>query len=259
MRKLNAKEIKGQLLDLLINVDKIFSRHSLNYSLAYGSLIGAARHKGFIPWDDDLDIVMPYEDYLKMLKLPELNKKGNRYTVHYSENERINNEQYNYPFAKIEDNYTKCEFKFTNDVGGAFLDIFPMTPIPETGQTEYFKQLLTLHDKLVFTYSNSTNPLKNFIHTLSRPLHCKYRDELINKAFEFTNSNSGLLVDATWSVKKVPVPKNWFENYTRLSFEGHDFKVISNYKEWLEKIYGDWEQLPPVEDQVAHHYFDLYI
>lgn len=259
MKKLSSKEIKDQLLNLLINADNIFNTYNLNYSLAYGSLIGAARHKGFIPWDDDVDIVMPYQDYLKMLELPELNQEGNRYTIHFSKNEKMNGEHYNYPFAKIEDNYTKCEFKFANDTGGAFLDIFPMTPVPEANQTEYFKQLLILHDKLVFTYSNSTNPLKNFIHVLSRPLHSRYRNKLVHKAFEFTDSNSGLLVDATWSVKKVPVPQSWFETYTTLPFEGHNFKVISNYSKWLNMIYGNWKQLPPIDEQIPHHYFDLYM
>lgn len=257
MRKLNLKEKQNCLLEILIYTDKVFRENNLNYSLAYGTLIGAARHQGFIPWDDDLDIVMPYDDYLKMLQLPELNNLSNRYTLHYAQNDK----NYGYPFAKIEDNNTVCRFRKTTDQGGAFLDIFPMTLLPDNNVTLYSKKMAKFHRKLAFINSKSLNPLKNIIHYLCRPFRGFYRDRMIDYAFKYQGeSTSNLVTDSTWSNDRLnqAVPKTWFNDYIELQFESHKFKVISNYKKWLNIIYGDWEKLPPKNDRVGHHEFELY-
>lgn len=259
MKKLNLKETQNQLLKILIYSDSIFKKYNLKYSLAYGSLIGAARHKGFIPWDDDLDIVMPVQDYLKMLDLNVLKDSDNRYTMLYPGNVK---KRYNYPFAKIEDSKTKCVFKKSNDKGGVFLDIFPITPVPMKNTWEYLRKLNRLHDRLSFTYSRSENPLKNVVHCLSSPFYKYYRDELEKLSLKYSNLNNyEYLVDSMWGTKKEErlIPKDWFNNYAQLEFEGHKFNVISNYDKWLKLVYGDWRSFPPKEQRVAHHDFDLYI
>lgn len=258
MKELNLKEKQACLLEILVFVDKLFRKNNLNYSLAYGTLIGAARHKGFIPWDDDLDIVMPYNDYIKMLNLPELNNLNKRYTLHY----RKSDKDYGYPFAKIEDTNTICYFKKTTDKGGAFLDIFPMTLLPDKGALAYSAKMDKLHKKLAFIDSKSLNPLKNSIHYLSHPFRRYYRDKMIDYAFKYQKySDSGLVTDSTWSNDRVgqAVPKEWFDDYTDLEFELHKFKAISNYKSWLKIIYGDWEKLPPKNERIGHHEFELYL
>lgn len=258
MRKLDLKETQGCLFQILVYVDKVLKKYNLNYSLAYGTLIGAARHKGFIPWDDDLDIVMPYSDYLKMLKIPEFNDTGNRYTLHYEQTES----NYGYPFAKIEDNTTICKFKKTLDKGGAFLDIFPMTPLPGKDNKIYAKRMEVLHNRLAFINSKSDNSLKNVVHYIVSPLRKYYRNKMENEAFKYnTVKEAKFLTDSTWGDDRLgqAVPKEWFENYTNLEFESTKFKVISEYNSWLEIIYGNWKKLPPKEERVGHHEFDLYI
>lgn len=258
MEKVNSiKDRQKILLDILIYADKVLTDNNIDYSLAYGSLIGAARHNGFIPWDDDLDIVVPYTDYLKLLSLPELNNHKNQYSIHYAKNDK----NYAYPFAKLEDNKTKCYFYHTLDTSGAFLDIFPMTPFPIKNSFNYSKKLAKYHNRLAFSDSKSDNILKNVIHKLSRPLYKVYRDKMINEVFKYCNlTNYKYLIDGTWSDNREReyVPKDWFDTYDRLEFENHEFKVISHYKEWLNLIYGNWKQLPPKEERVGHHYFDLY-
>lgn len=256
MKKLDLKETQDCLFQILKYVDEVLEGNNLNYSLAYGTLIGAARHKGFIPWDDDLDIVMPYDDYLKMLKIPELNDRNNRYTLHYGKTER----GYGYPFAKIEDNTTICKFKKTTDSGGAFLDIFPMTPLPQKNNKLYARKMGILHNKLAFLNSKSDNLLKNTVRSIASPLRGYYRDKMEKEAFKYNNEESELLTESMWSNDRLgqAVPKEWFKNYTKLEFESSRFKVISKYSNWLKIIYGNWEKLPSKEERVGHHEFVLY-
>lgn len=259
MRKLELRETQKTLLNILIYTDSILKKHNLRYSLAYGSLIGAARHKGFIPWDDDLDIVMPVQDYLKMLKLGELNDSSNRYSLYYPENA---SRRYNYPFAKIEDNKTKCHFYKSNDRGGAFLDIFPLTPLPSNDSQNYLRKLSELHDRLAFTYSRTDDPIKNLFHILSSPLYKYYRNNLEDLSLKYSNLQSyNYLIDSMWGMKKEErlLPKDWFTSYTQLEFENQRFDVISNYDKWLKMVYGDWSTLPPKKERIAHHDYELYI
>lgn len=256
MHQCSLEEIQDCLLGILRYVDSLFIKYNINYSLAYGTLIGAARHGGFIPWDDDLDIVMSYKNYVKMLQIPELNNLNNRYTLHT----RRNYKNYGYPFAKIEDNETKCVFFNTTDKGGAFMDVFPMTHLPVRNRAKYENKLKHIHDKLAFTNSVSQNSLKNLVHILTRPLRAHYRDLLIKEALEPEYENSGWLTDSTWSDHRLSqaVPESWFSDYTYLDFEDQKFKVISHYDEWLKEIYGNWRELPPKEKRIPHHNFYLY-
>ena len=75
MKEISIQAYKGIVLDILVRIDKICREHNLTYMLMYGTLIGAIRHKGFIPWDDDIDIVMPREDYYTLMELINKNKK----------------------------------------------------------------------------------------------------------------------------------------------------------------------------------------
>lgn len=263
MEKKNLKETQLCLFDLLKYTCRVLEKNKLNYSLAYGTLIGAARHHGFIPWDDDIDIVMPYDDYLKMLQLPELNVSGAKYTVHWAGNTKLNfNEKYDFPFAKVENNRTKCVFQKSDENGGAFLDIFPLTPLPIEGQEEYAKKITKLQLGLERLIIYKENPAKEFIRKCINPIYKVYRDKLIMESFRFTKTrqNFDKLTDTWWGkdVLTQAVPKEWFNNYAKLEFEGEEFNVISNYKKWLELGYGNWEKLPPKSERVQHHYFDLY-
>lgn len=124
MKKLNDKETKQKLLNILEYFDFLCSENNLNYSLYGGTLLGAVRHKGFIPWDDDIDVAMPLKDYEKFLSLSEI--KAGKYRLHDRNSEENNHENYYYPFAKLEDEDTIINFFKNRDKGGAFIDIFPI-------------------------------------------------------------------------------------------------------------------------------------
>ena len=255
MKRLNSDQVKHRLLNMLVYIDSVLKKHNLKYSLAYGTLIGAARHKGFIPWDDDVDIVMPFDDYLQMLHLPEFKDK---YVIYYPGK---NQHRYNYPFAKVEDTGTKCYFKNTNDNGGLFIDIFPMTPLPKHRQKLYTEELQYLAHGVVFTFWRSPTSKLNFLHVLASPLYKYYRDKLKNLSFKYINCDYNLLIDSTWGSNRLAqaLPKEWFNNYVELEFEGYKFNAISNYQKWLSIVYGNWRQLPDKDKQIAHHNFSAYL
>lgn len=262
MKKLNLRETQLCLLNILKYTKKTLEKNDLNYSLAYGTLIGAARHKGFIPWDEDLDIIMPYNDYLKMLQLPEFNNPNFKYTVHYAGNTRLNNEKkYDFPFAKIEDNTTQCIFKMSDEGGGAFLDIFPLTPVPLVGSDKYARKMKSLERWLQYTLIYHDDALKSIAQKIINPLYRPIRNRIIKEAFKFVHEdNYKELTNATWGFGNFneTIPREWMNNYTTLEFEGEKFRALYNYDEWLTNIYGDWRKLPPMKDRVGHHFFDLY-
>ena len=136
MKELTIDEYKKVLLDVLIQVDKICEEHQLKYAIAYGTLLGAVRHHGYIPWDDDVDIIMPRDDYDKLAHI--LN----------TENRAINfirieeNKDTCFPFGKIcAKNTTIKETNLLPIKGyGAYIDVFPMCRLPITGRWLDYKK-----------------------------------------------------------------------------------------------------------------------
>ena len=127
MKNLTSKEIQQIGLSILKKFADYCEEHGLHYSLAYGTLLGAARHEGFIPWDDDVDVLMGREDYDKMIE-------------YYNKGERIDglsllypNETSDYltPFAKLCDDRTVAKEKSTKNKHGVWIDIFPVDKVPE--------------------------------------------------------------------------------------------------------------------------------
>ena len=134
MKKLNLYDIKTLELDLLINFDKFCKENNLIYFIAYGTLLGAIRHGGFIPWDDDIDIQMPRTDYEKFLTLRD------KYESSFYGNviKTLGDKGYPFPFTKIENKNTLViEHKMTTKIKtGVWVDIFPMDGLPK-----YFKKI----------------------------------------------------------------------------------------------------------------------
>ena len=97
MTEIDSAQNKKLMIEELLYIDKVCKENHLRYYLAYGTLLGAVRHQGFIPWDDDVDILMPRPDYEKLISLINCREERSKYKVLHAENNR----QYNYPFAKL--------------------------------------------------------------------------------------------------------------------------------------------------------------
>lgn len=255
MNPLTLDEIKAIELDILKNIHEVCNRHGLRYYLSYGTLLGAVRHKGFIPWDDDIDIVMPREDYEKLLPL---------IGIETSYKSLIPGEDdYYYEFAKVVDSTTYIP---TNNIepikwNGVWVDIFPMDGFDEKNKKRH-KMIYWLNRIRVGAVYKTMPPcpsaiLKPFYYLfwkISRMIGYKRvlkREIELSKRVSYDNSK---LVGFTAEIDALnnQFPREWFEKTVQIPFEGHLFNAPAKYHEYLTYLYGDYMQLPPEDKREAH-------
>ena len=252
-------------LDILIEFDKICRMHHINYSLCGGTLIGAVRHKGFIPWDDDIDVYVLRQDLEKIRKIfsKELGKKF-FYQCNQTEKE------YFYPFDKIRLNGTS--FKSTalanrNINHGIFIDIFPIDVVPDNkllSNIQYYEHRCLLIMLLAkFIDPNSQTGKKKLLTELIRSLTSWIDIQKIYNLEEKVASKYNSKFGTTKYVRNFNIPisygkrgtylTSWFRNYKTLKFENYDFEVIEEYKQLLKKVFGDYMKLPPIDKRCTQH------
>ncbi len=264
MRKnLDLKDIQKIELNLLKEFDKFCDKNNLYYVLCGGTLLGAIRHKGFIPWDDDIDVLMPRPDYEKLLKnLSELN---NTLPSYMQFNSWYNN-QINFPFIKLVDTRTEIKVDYENpDLAGTHLwiDIFPIDGIPEDEnqiikifkKSKYYRHILQIKMAQPGEGKSTLKKiLKPVLIQLFRPI--KYKDlsksiDDLAKTYDFNNTES--IAGIVWGYgPQEKINKKKFMTPIKVEFENHKFNAPSNYDEYLSGLYKDYMQLPPEEDRVVH-------
>lgn len=262
MRELSVEEAKKYELDILLDVAKFCDENGLRYYLAYGTLIGAVRHKGFIPWDDDIDIQMPREDYEVFLE--KYNKTSSCYKAidPYEECAK-------HSYVKVIDTRTIKIEKYKeykeNMYLGIDIDIFPVDGQPETYRrySRYFRKkqiILAIFEFFVVRkyYNNFLlEKTANFVGNILTKLHYKKRvlDKLkkINSPYKYDECTYVGATDSLYNYKKDRTLKKNYESYVLVDFEGYKFKAPAGYHEILTNIYGDYMQLPPEEQRVTHH------
>ena len=257
---LTHQEVQNCELAILLVFDKYCKEHALNYSLGGGSLIGAIRHKGFIPWDDDIDVFMVRSEYDKLvsyLKKDEL-LIDKRYKVFLPFED-----DYYYPFVKIVDLYTTVQEGIKRPIKdmGIWVDVFP---IDYCGDDEELakrlannqKGLVIKYYKCIMKYPNSSivNIAKNFVLFIYRHIFSRYKADLIRQCNILSNSNyskySGTL---TWAFTEKDVyPTHWFEEYTTTIFEGNEIQVFKDWDKILTHRYGDYMTLPNESERQSH-------
>ncbi len=268
MRELKLEEIKAILLNLLDEIDSICSENDLKYYLSGGTLLGAVRHKGFIPWDDDIDIHMPRPDYEKLIEIYRNKKGGNKLLC-----KEIFSDSYSYNFAKLvdtktylcEDNAILCEQM------GVYLDIFPLDGLGKSKE-EGEKIMKRCNKYIILALSCSVrknrpnvsfvkNMAINFCYMVARLLGGHTR--IYNKLMKIVKQNNyyeskfvGEFIDETGSNRINNIEE--YEPSVVLDFEDRKCKVPKDYDLILKKFYGDYMQLPPEEKRVSHHDYKAY-
>ena len=261
----DIREIQQMELGIMEYIHETCQKIGVKYFLAYGSLIGAVRHKGFIPWDDDMDICMLREDYEKLQDYLIANPDERYEVMSYK-----NNLNYVYPFMKVQDNHT---YLLEEDVRidsnmGIYVDIFPVDGYEDDVQFKNkMTKLIKKRQLSCYTFKGITNT-KSVLNSLLR-----YVSVII---FYFTNTNKYVAqIEELAKSRKVsdyeqvdyliykdmnkPVwRREWLEQVTTGTFEGKEFTIPKNYHEILTSDYGDYMQLPPVEQRVSHHDFKLW-
>lgn len=258
--------VKEVQISILNQVKEYCFEHKINYYLTGGTCIGAIRHKGFIPWDDDIDISMLRKDYEDFIE--HFNSAESKYHVYTC----VNAPSYPFPFAKIADLdtvYIEANDELTMEMG-INIDLFPIDRISDRKVlSEIVQQSVTFLRNIIYVKAINVSPergiRKNTILNISKTLGKVASSNAISKFINFiarnagdsTSEKGGILV---WGYgKREIVSMKVFDGTKNVDFEARKHLVPAGYHDWLTSIYGDYMQLPPVEKQVTHHQYSAYI
>lgn len=269
--ELTIRENQEVALDILSKIADICDRNNFRYYLIYGTLIGAIRHQALIPWDDDIDIMMPQDDYEQLLvylsqhaeEFPHL-KVFNPKTV----------ATYPYMITRISDIRYQIDVENEADYGlGAFIDIYPFYGLGDTEQ-EALKvgmkgdrlssacyQATRLSYKVENTKEWYRKILKYPAFLVTKLIGKDYFQKCLYQLAELKSYDESKYVGCVvWlsGGRKDIFPREWFDQAISVSMEGREYKVPAHYDDILTHIYGDYMQLPPEKDRIAHHRYKIY-
>lgn len=259
------KRVQEDELKILIKFDEICRKFNLKYTLAAGTMIGAVRHKGFIPWDDDIDVYMLRNDFNKLRKIAPMELPENMfYQSHYTDPE------YYYPFDKIRLDGTifKETFLANHNINhGVFIDVFPIDSISNnkcksTIQFYHYRfYRLGLMTKYVNIEARSgkRKTLANILRVLYLPFNLDYlykKCEIIAQQKESRYKNSKWVRNLN-SVGSDGMKETYhhyaFTKLEFIEFEKNKFYISKDYDAMLRAIYGNYMKLPPKSEQVTRH------
>ena len=264
MRQMTFEEQKQVQFEILKFVANFCERNNLRYFLAYGTLIGAVRHKGYIPWDDDIDVVMPRKDYNKLIEIFNQQNDEAPYELISPYDDRSR-----YAFIRITDNRTIKVGRFLDYTKGALgvdIDIFPLD-----GQPDCLKKHLSRHKKLKFLerlmlYTvedrKQRKGYKKLVLFLVQAFFSKIAlqkkiDKILSKIDFETSQYIGEDADLYTSAKNR-YPRKYVDESVQVEFEGVQFRAPKYYHEVLTTLYGDYMKLPPEEQRIGHHKNQCY-
>lgn len=261
--ELPLKEIHNTILEIAKEFKRVCDKHDIPYFLIGGTLIGAVRHKGFIPWDDDLDIGMLREDFEKFKKIA-LTELSDKYFLQTMETD----DYYSLPFAKLRKNgtlYVEGKSKKTKAHKGIFIDIFIFDNIPENSFRQKKQDILTSILYRLMLVKNNYEPWDDK-GIVTKTKYIPFRvlaflcpKELIKKIYikEMTRYNKESTKEVVtyggFGYKNEKVNKSVLSTQIEINFENIGFRCPKRYDYYLTKLYGDYMTLPPEDKRVSHH------
>lgn len=259
---LDLKEAQTIMTEILKAVHDLCEKHGINYFLDAGTLLGAVRHKGFIPWDDDIDIGMLREDYNKFLKIAEKELPKHLFLQTFETDEYYDV----YP--------TPCKVRYNNTIfleegakenhkmhNGIFIDIFPYDSLPKSkfvykvqralsyNILKSYKRIRDIPEKLSFKNKITFT----FYRLVIKMFPNKRRLKFFNHLVKWNDQNSeymGYGLDTYWS--QYIYKKSDYFDLAKLDFEEYKFYGPKNYHAILTQLYGDYMTLPKEEDRMWH-------
>ena len=266
MRKAGFEEIRTIQYGILKETARYCDANNIRYFLTGGTLLGAVRHRGFIPWDDDIDIAVPRPDYERLRTL-----NGGKISEFYEISAFENNPAHARAFLRIVDNRTVYEHEYYQKKYRASLgiDVFPMDGTPEDGAecARYFKRMKRLIRQFTLSQSapfKSTGLLRALEKTAaSIPARIRGREriyrELMRRVAEYPYETSRFvgITTGVYLEKEVLLKDELFPA-ADLSFENGVFHAPACYEKYLRQLYGDYMRLPKEEDRKPGHLFSVY-
>lgn len=269
---MSKKDIQSVSLEILKDIHEFCVKNNLKYSLSGGTLLGAIRHNGFIPWDDDIDIQMPWNDYLYFIHHYQSTKGYKVFSslVDGCEYTRLR-------LAKVCDiTKTKVDFgplKFTNEDVGIFVDVQPCVGAPNNViDAQKFMEKLATRLRMAYCYAtryikwrdilkyeSSLKRLKTFVFKFFSPFVGKksYMKFLkLQSSYDY-DSSEYFIASPHYKMREWQ-PKQNMENFELQRFEDSDFYIMSGWDANLKSLYGDYMKLPPENERVAHDFFRYY-
>ena len=271
MNTLSIKDIQSISLDILSDIHQFCMENGIRYSLAYGTLIGAIRHKGFIPWDDDADIMMPRPDYIRFCQT----FKSSRFRV-ISEYDADSYIQYARVYDAKDTLFTSYSPRSKNYQGGVWIDVFPLD-----GAEEDYDAFVNRSKKLCKLRIWQVR-FRDAKADLSKVEDKKLKLRLIAKRIVYLNGIFLKLVNKKMSSlgQKIPYGQtkywsdfmsiddsyNWeyqaledFQDTILVPFEDRELCICTGYDRVLRQYYGDYMQLPPEEKRKPYHIWQSFV
>ena len=259
---------KKEIIHILDSFDRFCNEHEIKYTLGYGTLLGAMRHKGFIPWDDDVDVVLTTSEYLKFRECvkphPYLDS-NHRYLVKVP-----GDKDYGYSFIKIID--TRYRIKENNIADrysiGLFIDVFRVDYWPVSGLHEFYQlksaRFLNKINEILIRGNIKAGTKWEVLDKLLRPVDLLFsvlgiRPEKVTARLESKglknrkNNYVGNIMSGSGR-KSEKLPLHLFDEYTLMEFEGKKYPAIKAADAYLKLLYGDYMVLPDKSKQVGHEY-----
>ena len=267
LRKLQLLELK-----ILLEFKRICEKHNIQYFLLWGTLLGAVRHQGFIPWDDDIDVGMLRSEYVKFLTIcnEELSQE---YFLQTFESDS----GYANSFAKLRLNGTEAPESVNDDKlnhKGIWIDIFPLDHVPNNYlfQKIHIFRLRALSQMCYIKYGYTIKPtklirkvlhlgLRFFSAVFSKTQAIEMREKLLQKYNSRRTDYyivSSLYLERYSGILPCCIPSKIFDQFSELEFEGIRFPVPAGYVTYLECVYGDYMRLPPEHERIKHTPYPPY-
>lgn len=268
MKNEQLRKLQLYQLEILKEVEHICQKHEIKYYISWGSLLGAVRHKGFIPWDDDIDISLFWDDYVKFMEVcqQELNP---RFFLQNTDTDL----GYFRPWAKIRINDTTSMDKaldFVKMHWGICIDVFPILMIPSKKSDRLKHKIFIMiyqlmsFEPLIKSMVNDNKQLKGYqrfllfmpylmVSVIPTKIKRNLKKGLLRKIINLQPSTSSLCGEVlSMNYEKSIISKSIYGQPVRIEFEGHEFNAPEKYTDYLKHFYGDYMKLPKELERGGH-------
>lgn len=272
----DLKKMQKFQLEMLIEIDRICRKHNIKYNLSGGSLLGAVRHHGFIPWDDDIDIRMLRPEYERFREVCRTDLNQDKY---YFQN-IVDEPEYRWGFSRLllnNSTFVRCGQEHLKCRTGIFVDIFPTDIKADNPLIFRYQSYLALFLRKALWSPvgcvTSTNPIFKMWFTLLSKIPkdalLKLQQHLINVGVKYGTTKTACFGIpgsklTRWGFSEKSRARHGLElrhyqNLIEVPFEGVMVFIPEYYDEWLSRVYGThYMQLPPPEKRTIHHYVSEY-